>query len=176
MHWRPISLLLKNKPDPSSEYYEPVLATHKMLRVMEAVRAGEGDEPIGKLYWELGSRVHHDKDRDFAMADALRAVGLDERYAAAYDDESWDDVVRKGHDDGLSLVGEDVGTPIIAIPDGEGGRVGIFGPVITRVPDGDKALQLWDGMVACMQVPGFWELKKTRTERPDLGDRPTSNP
>ena len=42
-----------------------------------------------------------------------------------------------------------------------------------KVPDHELSLQLWDGIVACMQVPGFWELKRTRTERPDVGAPPT---
>lgn len=173
INWRPISLLFKNNPSPDSPYYERVVTTHKMLRVMEAVRAAEGDGPIQALYWEFGSRVHHDKDVSFPMADALTAVGLDPKYGAAFDDESWDEAVRRGHDDGLSLVGEDVGTPIIALRNADGGRTGIFGPVITKVPSTEQSLQLWDGMVACMSVPGFWELKKTRTEGPNLGERPT---
>ncbi len=170
--WRPISLLFKNNPDPESPYYERVVTTHKMLRVMESVRAAEGDGPIQKLYWDFASRIHHDKDVTFDIAAALSGLGLDPSHAAAFDDESWDTAVRAGHDDGLSLVGNDVGTPIIAIRNADGERVGIFGPVITRVPEGPLALQLWDGIIACMQVPGFWELKKTRTEGPDVGARP----
>ena len=170
--WRPISLLFKNNPAPDSPYYDRVVKTHKMLRVMEAVRSEQGDGPIQALYWELASRVHHDNDVDFQLEHALAQVGLDPRYAAAFEDESWDEAVRAGHDDGLALVGEDVGTPIIAFRGADGERVGIFGPVITKVPNRQQSLQLWDGMVACMGVPGFWELKRTRTERPNVGDRP----
>jgi hypothetical protein len=31
---------------------------------------------------------------------------------------------------------------------------------------------MWDALVAMMNIDGFWELKRTRTERPDFGDRP----
>ena len=31
---------------------------------------------------------------------------------------------------------------------------------------------MWDALVAMMDVEGFWELKRTRTERPDPGERP----
>ena len=61
---------------------------------------------------------------------------------------------------------------IIAFDNAAGVRVGIFGPVITRVPDRDLSLQLWDGLTSVMAVPGFWELKRTRTERPEFGKRP----
>ena len=171
--WQPISLLLKNQPPEDSDYYAPVLATYKMLRVMESVRATEGNDGVFKLYWELGARIHHDKDRDFAIADALESAGLPTSHAAAFDDESFDDEIRKRHDAGLELVGTDVGTPIIAMDKPDGSRQGIFGPVITRVPDSADSLKLWDGMVAMMSVDGFWELKRTRTERPEFGDRPT---
>ena len=53
-----------------------------------------------------------------------------------------------------------------------GDKVAYFGPVITRVPNDQAALDLWDGLVKISTVPGFWELKRTRTERPDFGDRP----
>jgi hypothetical protein len=31
---------------------------------------------------------------------------------------------------------------------------------------------MWDALVTMMSVEGFWELKRTRTERPDFGPRP----
>ena len=48
-------------------------------------------------------------------------------------DESFDGPIRSAMADGLSLVGDDVGTPIIAVT-GRNGRVGLFGPVITTMP------------------------------------------
>ena len=171
--WQPISLLLKNKPPEDSDYYAPVLATYKMLRVMESVRAAEGEDAVFKLYWEFGSRIHHDKSRDFTMEEALESAGLPTSHAAAFEDESFDDEIRRRHDAGLALTGDDVGTPIIAMDKPGGGRQGIFGPVITRVPSPEDSLKLWDGMVAMMSVDGFWELKRTRTERPEFGDRPS---
>ncbi|MEL7158246.1 MAG: disulfide bond formation protein DsbA, partial [Actinomycetota bacterium] len=146
--------------------------THRLLRVMESVRASEGDDPIFDLYWEYGRRIHHDGDRNFDPAEALAAVGLDTKHAAAFDDESWDAEITKRMQVGLDLAGTDIGTPIIAFDDDDGDRVALFGPVITRVPNDQLSLQLWDGLVACATVPGFWELKRTRTERPEFGDRP----
>lgn len=173
IQWRPISLLFKNQPPEDSPYFEGVNFTHRMLRVMESVRTEAGNDGVFKLYWELGSRIHHDGARDFTAEDALAAVGLDTKHAAAFDDESWDTVIRDGMDDGLGLVGNDVGTPIIAKQNSNGERVGYFGPVITKVPKGDEAVKLWDALDAMMDVDGFFELKKTRTEGPNPGDRPS---
>ncbi|MGF1598364.1 MAG: disulfide bond formation protein DsbA [Acidimicrobiales bacterium] len=170
--WQPISLLEKNQPEPDSDYYEPVYRTHRYLRVMESVRAAEGDDAVFPLYWEFGRRIHHDHDRTFDAADALTAVSLDPAHAAAFDDEAWDDEIRKRMNVGLELAGTDIGTPLIAFDDDNGDKVALFGPVITRVPDTAQSLRLWDGFIAMATIPGFWEVKRTRTERPEFGDRP----
>jgi hypothetical protein len=172
IRWRPISLLLKNQPPKDSEYYDASMATHRMLRVMESVRKAEGDGPIQDLYWEFGRRIHHDKDRTFDISEALAAVGLDTSHAAAADDESWDEVITDDMDEGLALTGTNVGTPLLGFTDKHGLPKGIFGPVITRVPSGEESLQLWDAMVTMATMDGFWELKRTRTEAPEFGDRP----
>ncbi len=70
------------------------------------------DTPLGNLYSEFGRRIHHDKDRDFDIADALTAVGLDTSHAAAADD-AWDGPIRERHAVGIDLAGDDIGTPII---------------------------------------------------------------
>lgn len=170
--WQPISLFFKNNPDPESEYYPASWFTHRLLRVVEAVRDTHGDEPIERLYWEYGRRIHHDRDRDFDAADALEAVGLDRGFAAAFEDESWDAEIRKRMDVGLELAGNDIGTPIISFGNRSGEPKAYFGPVITRVPPTEQAVAMWDALVAMMDVEGFWELKRTRTERPDPGERP----
>ena len=176
--WQPISLLFKNEPPEGSDYHGPVMKSHRMLRVIEAVRAAAdtpeaGNANVFSLYWEFGARIHHDRDFDFDIADALSTVGLDTAHAAAADDESWDAVIRTAMDDGLGLVGNDVGTPIIATHNAHGERVGYFGPVITKIPSTDDSLKMWDALMAMMDIDGFFELKKTRTEGPNPGPRPS---
>ena len=100
-------------------------------------------------------------------------MGLDESHAAAFDDESWDKAIRVGMDEGLDLVGNDVGTPIIAITNSDGVKAGYFGPVITKVPPTDKSVAMWDALVTMMDIDSFFELKRTRTEAPDPGARQT---
>jgi len=165
-------LFFKNEPEEGSDYYGPTFKTHRLLRIAESVRAAEGNDAFFKLYWEYGARLHHDKDRSFDPADALKAVGLDPSHADAFDDESWDSEIRTRMDAGLALAGQDVGTPIIAFKNDGDEKVALFGPVITRVPTTEQSLRLWDGFIACATVPGFWELKRTRTESPEFGDRP----
>jgi Mycothiol-dependent nitroreductase Rv2466c len=170
--WQPISLLEKNQPAEDSDYYAPVAWTHKLLRSMESLRAAEGDDAVFPLYWEYGRRIHHDKERDFDASDALKAIGADVRHGEAMNDESWDEVIRQRMGEGLALSGDDVGTPLIAFTDTAGDKVALFGPVITRVPPREQSLALWDGFVMMATTPGFWEVKRTRTERPEFGERP----
>lgn len=169
--WKPISLKFKNDTQPDSPFYDRVVWTLGLLRVMESVRKAEGERPIESLYLEYGTRIHHDKESLWDASIALKAVGLDTKHAAAADDESWDAVVRAGMDEGLALVGNDVGTPIIAW-EHEGRSVGAFGPVITRVPKAPDHLRLWDAFKTVTEMPDVWEIKRTRTESPDFGDRP----
>ena len=175
--WQPISLLVKNAPAPDSEYFAPVAATHSMLRVMEAARAEHGDEAAFSVYWRLATRIHHDRILDggvdgIDLGSELAAIGLDPGLAAAADDEAWDTEIGRRMQRGLDLVGTDVGTPIIAFDTPSGERCGVFGPVITAVPGHDDSLAMWDAVVTLAGTDGFWELKRTRTRRPDFGARP----
>ena len=174
--WEPISLLLKNDPPKDYEHYGRYEHTHKLLRVFEAVKAADGMDAAFNFYWESGRNIHHDQIHDvndpaISAETLLSNVGLDVSHAAAFDDESWDAVIREKMDKGLALVGDDVGTPIITFPS-DHGKVGIFGPVISRAPQGEEGLALWDAMVTMTTMDGFWELKRTRTVRPDFGERP----
>ena len=170
--WEPISLFLVNDPPPDSRRFPPLQRTHRLLRVMESVRAADGEAAVFRLYWEYGRRIHHDQVLDFDVAEALRASGNDEAHAAAFDDDGFDAEIRRRHDAGIALAGDDIGTPIIALDDRNGVPQAYFGPVITRVPPTDDALALWDALVTMMNVEGFWELKRSRTEGPDVGPRP----
>ena len=76
-------------------------------------------------------------------------------------------------DEALALVGDDVGTPIIAFANSDGVKAGYFGPVISRIPTTEKGVAMWDALVTMADVDSFFELKRTRTESPDPGDRPT---
>ncbi len=170
--WQPISLLFKNQPSEDSEYYKPVQYTHNLLRVFEAINAAEGNEAAGNFYWECGKYIHHDENLYTDVSEILASGGFDESYASAFDEESWDAVIREKMDIGLGLVGQDVGTPIIAFEKDDGEHVGIFGPVISHAPQGEEGLALWDAMVTMSTMDGFWELKRTRTVGPNFGERP----
>jgi hypothetical protein len=167
IEWRSISLKVKNNTSPDSPFFDAVSRTHSMLRVFESMRAAGLADRIGDVYTAFGTRIHHEGNRDFDVAAVLGELGIDPEHADALDDEGFDLTIGASMREGLALVGNDVGTPIIAI-DGKAGRVGLFGPVITTMPSPDDRLTLWDAFVALADLDGFFELKRTRTGGPDL--------
>lgn len=166
IEWSPISLLLKNGTREGEPFFAEVTASHGMLRTVEALRAAGQGHRIGELYTELG-RVLHVEGTTVDLRAVLTGLGLDPAFAAAADDAEYDAAVRTSMDEGLALVGDAVGTPIIAVdrPDGTG-RIGLFGPVITELPDVEASLRLWDGFLAMVATDGFFELKRTRSSAP----------
>ena len=96
--------------------------------------------------------------------ESLEAVGLDKGLAAeAMDSTEYDDVIRKSHNEGITLVGQEVGTPVIRV-----GSNAFFGPVVTTIPRGEDAGRLWDGVLLVTEFDDFFELKRSRTRRPSF--------
>ena len=168
--WMPISLFVKNNlaEQPDSPFYEGAKHTHGLLRVLESLRAAEGNGPLEAYYTAAGEYIHHQRDSSVSAATVLAEAGLPAAHAAAYDDPSWDAAIATSMDEGLGLTGTDVGTPIIAFPNANGDTTAFFGPVISRRLPLAQALDLWDGMMLMGRVDSFWELKRTRTENPDF--------
>jgi hypothetical protein len=160
--------LFKNNPSEDSPFYSKVMHTHGLLRVLESVRASEGEGPIGRLYEVYGENIHHQGNSSVDASTLLAQAGLPAHHADAYGDEAWDKAIRLGMDEGLALVGNDVGTPILGFERADGSKVGFFGPVMSRRLPLDKALDMWDGLQLMTSIDCFWELKRTRTEQPNF--------
>lgn len=163
-HWHVMSLAILNEGRNLPEDYRKLMdQAWGPVRVCIAAAQQHGDDVLLPLYTALGTRFHHEqrpKDRETISA-ALAEAGLPESLADAMTSTEYDEALRKSHTDGISRVGMDVGTPVIAV---EG--VAFFGPVITPTPRGEAAGRLWDGVVLVAGTDGFYELKRTRDRKP----------
>lgn len=163
--WHVMSLAVLNEDAVGlSESYSQFLPRAlRYTRLVAAVTELHGQSAVKPLYDALGTRIHlgERKDVDAIIAESLAEVGLPESLASFADSEKYDPQMRASHFDGIERVGQDVGTPVIAV-----GGFAFFGPVISPAPKGEQAAALWDGVVALASYDGFFELKRSRTRGP----------
>jgi len=169
VRWRAFSLAIKNRGvDIPGQFREPMGVTLGALRVVEAVWAAEGDEPIGRLYTELGQRFHVGDDKSMdAVEAALTACGLDPALIAAADEDRWDQEIEASMAEAIELVGSDVGVPVLAFHEGDDAHA-ISGPVMSPAITGDEGLALWDHVIGLSRTASFFELKRSRTAPPQF--------
>jgi len=157
--------VLNEGRDLPADYRALMDASWGPVRVLVAAARDHGDKVLKPLYDAMGTRRHPGgrTDTDAIVAESLAEVGLPADLARVAGTDEVDDLLRASHAEAIRLVGDEVGTPVVAV---EG--VGYFGPVVTPAPTGQAALDLFDGLVLMTRVPGFYELKRTRTSGPQL--------
>jgi 2-hydroxychromene-2-carboxylate isomerase len=164
VRWHVMSLAVLNEGrDLPADYRAGLDNAWGPVRVIIAAAELHGDKYIKALYDAMGTRRHpgHRSDTAAIVAESLAEVGLPAELIEVAGTTEYDAQLRASHAAGISLVGEDVGTPVVSI-----NGVAYFGPVITPAPKGADAGRLWDGLVLMTSVPGFYELKRTRTQGP----------
>jgi 2-hydroxychromene-2-carboxylate isomerase len=166
VRWHVMSLSVLNEKRDLPETYRVLMDdSWAAVRTIVAAARDHGDHVIKPLYDAMGTRRHPGARKDTAqiIAESLAEVGLPAELAAVGATDEVDALLRESHAEAMALVGDDVGTPVVAI-DG----VGFFGPVVTPAPTGDAAVRMFDGLALMTSVPGFYELKRSRTSGPQL--------
>ena len=170
--WRVFSLAIANRGDEGRAASD--VGSAPALRTAIVLRREHGPAAVGRYYAALGAAIHEEErgedgpavdDREVIGA-ALREAGVDPEVAdrAMADPATWEAVQRE-HDE-VVTAHRAFGVPTIVL-DGGSGRA-IFGQVITEVPGGPEAVELWRHVTWLVRYENFSELKRERTRQPDL--------
>jgi hypothetical protein len=162
--WSVMSLsVLNEQRELPAEYRSMMDSSWGPVRVIIAAARAHGPKVVKPLYDAMGTPIHLGGERDYrkVIASALEEVGLPADLLRFADSTDVDAELRASHERAIALVGDEVGTPVICVA-----GVAFFGPVVTPAPKGEAAGKLWDGCVLVAGTPGFFELKRTRTQNP----------
>jgi hypothetical protein len=130
------------------------------VRVLTAAKELYGAEHLKPLYDALGTRRHPGgrKDTWAIIRESLDEVGLPQSLRAYGDTDEFDEQLRASHAEAIALVGDEVGTPVVAV-----NGTAFFGPVMTPAPKGEEAGKLLDALATLASIDGFYEIKRSRT-------------
>ena len=162
VEWGLLSLEFINRDTKDDEYLAPLRRNRLTFRLLERARQIGGNQVLDDLYLVIGEARHEWKrsltDRKM-LAEALSGVGLplsliDETRVDPELDEQLDDAYAVAVSQGA------FGVPTLYLDDSQ---TPFYGPLIEVIPTGEEAGQLWDHVSALIELPYFFELKRSRT-------------
>ena len=160
--------VLNEGRDLPADYAEGMKKAWGPARLALAITQQHGSDAFARWYTAWGERFHVQGDHDHravaeeALAEADLPADLIDTFDGSGDQLEADLRASQAH--AQSMVGDDVGTPVISF--GEG--VAYFGPVLGRAPKGEDAGRLFDAMADLASIEGLYELKRARTQGLDF--------
>jgi hypothetical protein len=163
VEWRALSLAVLNEDeegDVPEDHRVAIEASHRALRLVEALRQAGRHDDVARFYTELGTRTHeHGETLTLELVRAgAEAAGLSEEMTAL-DQADLDAAVRASTEAAVAAAGPGVGSPVVLVP---GVDRGLHGPILGDVPVEKDALALWDAVETLIHLPAFSELKRGR--------------
>ncbi|HXA28378.1 MAG TPA: DsbA family protein [Candidatus Angelobacter sp.] len=142
-------------------------AGERALRVLVLVQRELGADTMARVYTEIGE-AYHERSEPLGelstLRSAVQAAGLDPSLAdRALDDESTYEELLALHRKACEV--DCFGVPTLQIED----SAPIFGPVVDRRVTGEEAGELWDHTAWLIEHGFFFELKRTRTHKAQIG-------
>jgi 2-hydroxychromene-2-carboxylate isomerase len=184
--WKVMSLAVVNSPeDWTKDPNEGHIHAAGLNRTLLLARRRGGNAAMDRLFVAYGNAIFgthelltwgqrtnrslradpSDSEYRALQARCLETAGLPPTlYEEALADPSTHDEWMSEHLEAVTRVGA-FGTPTIAL---SGSNIGVFGPVIDPVPDGDEAVALWDSVYVALRAPYLYEMKRTRPRRSNV--------
>jgi hypothetical protein len=160
VEWRALSLVVLNEGDVPEEYRVAMEASHRALRLVEALRQAGRHDDVARFYTELGTSVHERREELTVelVRSAAEAAGLAGEIAGL-DNADLDAAVRASTEAAVAAAGPSVGSPVLQVA---GVERGLQGPILAEVPAEKDALALWDAVETLVHMPAFYEIKRGR--------------
>lgn len=166
IRWHVMSLSVLNEGRDDDPEGDPDGYLWIPARICAAVERRHGNEALARFYTALWSAARTPDDWLGDFEAALAEAGLPGDLVSAGTTTDHDDAVRASHAEGVGLVSEDTGSPVVAVTGPGVDRVAVFGPVVSRIPRGEEAGRLWDGLLLMTSVPGFHSIKGAPLDKP----------
>jgi 2-hydroxychromene-2-carboxylate isomerase len=157
--WKFLSLAKINEANDYSR--DSHTASHATFPLLARARERFGNEAVDRLYLALG-RARHERKESLAdpavRARALTAASLDPAWRTeAAAEPGMEERILAEHQEGVERL-KAFGVPMLSV---NGGR-GFFGPVLTSVPTGEDAGELWDHIAWLAARDDVFEYKRSR--------------
>jgi predicted DsbA family dithiol-disulfide isomerase len=159
--WAILSLEYLNRDQPQHPMMKRFKSNRAAMRLLGMTQGRAGDLKLEQLYWALGEAVHErgePLDEEEVLRRALAKAGLPGQWLReAFQDKELDRELWRMYGE-LCSTGA-FGVPTIFLGPS---RVPYYGPVISRVPKGEEAGDLWDHVAGLARHEYFYELKRPR--------------
>jgi 2-hydroxychromene-2-carboxylate isomerase len=156
--WKFLSLAKINEEGDYAR--ESHVASHATFSLLARAREEFGNDAVERLYVALG-RARHERKESLADPDvierALTEAELDPAWRTEAAEPGVEERILAEHQDAVERL-KAFGVPTISID----GQRGFFGPVITSVPTGEDAGELWDHIAWLAARDDFFEYKRSR--------------